>query len=395
MRGNRERRSASRRQVRRAFTLVEILAVVAIIGVLLTVIMIASVRALAGAREQQTRTTIKKIDEILSSRMAAFERAMTGRILAGGGSTPSELLTKYDYIPDSPMKNKRLKQKFFGTSFGEMSAGPAGGNWTMSDLGLLDASGVPVPGSELAELAGLTPPPKPATFFPAEHQPLTENPEMLYWIITNGPTFGSDVQTDFNSSEIADTDGDGLMEFIDAWGRPLRFYRWPTRLIRPGPWTAPTAQGSPYQPLGPAAGGQLNSDAPATFLIASLPSYSTAGDTIDPTLLPSTPLGQDSEDAYGDVFINYVRETGLSADPIAAAQQFEREYHTLNTWHAPLVVSAGADGELGLYEPTDRANFGHLAQPMPNTSSPPNGYSTALQDNVTNLNGQASGTGGQ
>ena len=26
---------------------------------------------------------------------------------------------------------------------------------------------------------------------------------------------------------LKDTDGDGLPEFVDAWGEPLRFYRWP------------------------------------------------------------------------------------------------------------------------------------------------------------------------
>ena len=37
----------------------------------------------------------------------------------------------------------------------------------------------------------------------------------------------------FLEQEIADTDNDGLPEFVDAWGNPLRFYRWPTRLIKP------------------------------------------------------------------------------------------------------------------------------------------------------------------
>ena len=32
---------------------------------------------------------------------------------------------------------------------------------------------------------------------------------------------------DFTDREVADTDGDGLLEFVDSWGRPLQFYRWP------------------------------------------------------------------------------------------------------------------------------------------------------------------------
>ncbi len=39
-----------------------------------------------------------------------------------------------------------------------------------------------------------------------------------------GSAFDKD---DFTSKEVQDTDGDGLMEFVDAWGEPLQFYRWP------------------------------------------------------------------------------------------------------------------------------------------------------------------------
>ena len=35
----------------------------------------------------------------------------------------------------------------------------------------------------------------------------------------------------FRSDEIGDFDGDGLMEFQDAWGHPIRFIRWPAGFI--------------------------------------------------------------------------------------------------------------------------------------------------------------------
>ena len=53
--------------------------------------------------------------------------------------------------------------------------------------------------------------------------------------------------------------------------------------------------------------------------------------------------------------------------------------HTIDTYHVPLVVSAGEDGSLGLFEPTDSASFGYLAQPDPANLDD-------LVDNVTNLN---------
>ena len=39
-----------------------------------------------------------------------------------------------------------------------------------------------------------------------------------------GSVFSRD---DFSDREVKDTDGDGLPEFVDAWGQPLQFFRWP------------------------------------------------------------------------------------------------------------------------------------------------------------------------
>jgi hypothetical protein len=52
---------------------------------------------------------------------------------------------------------------------------------------------------------------------------------MLYALLVEGrgplgSVFNGD---DFTDKEVQDTDGDGLPEFIDAWGQPLQFYRWP------------------------------------------------------------------------------------------------------------------------------------------------------------------------
>lgn len=47
--------------------------------------------------------------------------------------------------------------------------------------------------------------------------------ECLYMIVMAIP----DAAEQFHESEIGDIDGDGLPEFHDAWGRPIRFLRWP------------------------------------------------------------------------------------------------------------------------------------------------------------------------
>jgi len=61
------------------------------------------------------------------------------------------------------------------------------------------------------------------------HKHKTARAEMLYALLveSQGP-FGSIFNRDeFTDKEVQDTDGDGLPEFVDAWGEPLQFYRWP------------------------------------------------------------------------------------------------------------------------------------------------------------------------
>jgi len=61
------------------------------------------------------------------------------------------------------------------------------------------------------------------------HLHKTARAEMLYAILVEGQgPFGSVFSRDeFTDKEVRDTDGDGLLEFVDAWGQPLQFFRWP------------------------------------------------------------------------------------------------------------------------------------------------------------------------
>jgi len=63
----------------------------------------------------------------------------------------------------------------------------------------------------------------------AKHTHKTARAEMLYAVLVEGlGPLGSVFNRDeFTAREVQDTDGDGLPEFVDAWGEPLQFYRWP------------------------------------------------------------------------------------------------------------------------------------------------------------------------
>lgn len=73
--------------------------------------------------------------------------------------------------------------------------------------------------------------------------------ECLYLIVTRGCD-DPDVLEQFSPSEIADTDGDGIPEFVDGWGRPIFFLRWAPAYIstlQPDPTTV--TQHDPFDPL--------------------------------------------------------------------------------------------------------------------------------------------------
>jgi len=79
------------------------------------------------------------------------------------------------------------------------------------------------------------------------HNHKTARAEVLYAILVEGKgplgsIFNAD---DFTDKEVQDTDGDGMPEFVDAWGEPLQFYRWPLMfssdvqkgyVVPPGPY---------------------------------------------------------------------------------------------------------------------------------------------------------------
>ena len=53
------------------------------------------------------------------------------------------------------------------------------------------------------------------------------NEELLYLIVEESYVGGAPAIEAFAASEIGDLDQDGLKEFLDAWGNPIRWIRWP------------------------------------------------------------------------------------------------------------------------------------------------------------------------
>jgi prepilin-type N-terminal cleavage/methylation domain-containing protein len=144
-----------------------------------------------------------------------------------------------------------------------------------------------------------------------------QSAECLYMIVSRSGLF-SDAMESFRPDEVADTDKDGLKEFIDGWGNPIAFLRW-----APG-FSSDTV---PIAPLG----------WPATFPLPTSPrtlspiqvaapqqrhdSLDTLGS--DATAFELTPLiyspGPDEEGNSGSSSSGYGIFTGDSAWPMTAS----------------------------------------------------------------------------
>ena len=245
----------------------------------------------------------------------------------------------------------------------------------------------------------------------------TESSELLYFMLTQSGNFGTTLAAadQFTESEVADVDEDGLLEFVDAWGQPFQFYRWPTRLFDPD---AP----NPFKPEFATLNDNTEVDP------------SPLDDDLDPTTIEDTDALREImpwEREYAGLLVKGLPPTPIAIgnttqrdmmlvdpnDPVGILYTFledpqytslgidltdeynESKYHTPDTYHAPLIVSGGPDERLGLRAPNDvddtNGIFGNLAQyaettvsnnGVPDTERPSDAVVDLLFDNLTNRN---------
>ncbi|MCC6493964.1 MAG: hypothetical protein IT424_13200 [Pirellulales bacterium] len=60
---------------------------------------------------------------------------------------------------------------------------------------------------------------------------LHQGAECLYLVVMHS-TGDGEARTLFSSKDIADTDGDGAYEFVDGWGNPISWLRWPAHFTQ-------------------------------------------------------------------------------------------------------------------------------------------------------------------
>ncbi len=330
-------------QSKRGFTLVEIMVVIGLMAAMLAIMVVVIGNTSSNARVRATRATIMKLSKLINHKMLAFERQVEALNEEAGDFTPDYVTAAVEDMalaswtiatPGSPTQEELDNVYELSLYFGKKDLQRIYFPQTFDDL-QVSGSHPFEPTTILASTGG--------------HTTDTESSELMYFFITEMQGFGMEPgdMDQFTSNEIQDTDGDGLPEFVDGWGRPLRFYRWPTRLIRPA-----TTTGT----LGTAAQNTIPTDASLrNIYFGALPSDLTADpdDEFDVT-------------KSGDYNVSAANVEDFDFSNLPAELDTDLPLPTMNTYSTPLIVSAGEDGLLGLFEPTDTSNFGYLAQPVLN-----------------------------
>ena len=295
---------------RGGFTMVELLVVIGLILFLMSISIVALNGAIGIARQRATQATLLKINGLMQQRIDAFNRAMERTNLEPAiAKMKRDLFQTYNFSAQDKVLEVMVRKQIFQSRFPQ--------NFVEKNLSLTPPTGV--------------------TYVSANHTSVTESAALLYWVLTSSEVYGIAPvdESEFSSSEVRDTDGDGLKEFVDGWGRPLRFYRWPTHLFRPGT-SSSTVGATGASALAPVDRTYVNT------LWSGLPAAPAITGELDPlTRDPDDPTGQLWRFAKGSV---------------AAMTFVQNQFSTPNTYHAYLLVSAGPDGVLGLEEPFSATN---------------------------------------
>jgi len=332
-----------------AFTLVELLVAITIMGILSSIALFALASVQESAKGDKTRATIAKLNALV---MAKYESYRTRRVpvdVKAVAAYRNYAANNLGWAEARVDVLRELMRMELPDRFTDIIDNPVTA-WTDATTGKPDY--MQRPSASVAYLAAL----------PATRSTFAEGAKCLYLFVSHG-TDNPDVMQLFGQDEIA-TDTDGMNYFVDGWGQPIFLQRWAPGFTSPlQPWNVnPTdALGNAntnkiypttHDPLDP-----LQMYRPTTgdlFYNPTLP----ANEQIYPPLYPL--IFSCGPDQIADIFLE-------GTDPVSGSPNFH--YSTTSPPNNPFAVVVG-----GLFgAPTD----------LPNGNDPKNLIDNSV-DNITN-----------
>lgn len=393
---------------RAGFSLVELLMVMAIIAIMAGLAFVMLGQTGQVAREAATRSGIQAINAALEDRLRGFDY-ITQSIAMADPDLPVKrelkefrkqtlrFISLYNSGANVPLVNRivegpeaevYVRKAFFKAAFPQRETDLFGMDgvidFNVSDLGshtyaYVDDS--PLLSRMLVVSAGS------ARWNPdswkgreiaaSTSKPEAESAELLYVALTEGNVFGLPPESldGIDRNLIGDTDGDGNLELLDAWGRPLQYYNSPTRLFK--------ANGTTYT---------ATDYSQASVLVSGLPLFSAPA--AQKAMMNRDPADNASR-------LSRMRKLMAQNDPMTYPPPVEQYqwfytdfnlsgysnpgralgpdwYHDRDCYHVTLIVSAGPDGQLGMA--------------LPNASAPSHlGLVTNAADLADNLSNRQKG----
>jgi prepilin-type N-terminal cleavage/methylation domain-containing protein len=242
----------------RGFTLIELLMVISIIGLIGGLFSLAYRGASQEAKTQQTRSTVEKISRIVVS---AYEDYTSEPIGIAYDQTWENLSwANWTFFNTNPAERMRSRlQRVDRTNLlfvrdrirMEMPDHPDDIKWTRARTNSISGVGTDpdsvirtVLNAARGEIKSIAPSAlstrairllrRLSVLEGGYYRPIdgweanNANAELLFAIVEDAIADGESAIEAFGASEIGDTDGDGLKEFLDAWGEPIRWIRWPS-----------------------------------------------------------------------------------------------------------------------------------------------------------------------
>lgn len=267
---------------RKAFSLVELLVAVSIVVLLMAIMGAALSAARTRGGKDKTLATITAIDEVLQRHFASMESSRVGAsvpAVARGAAIRRQITAD---MPDSWDEVRHMRDN-------------AAEFTSARQRGYVASLAIVNPSDDVGDA------------------------ECLFMIITQGALADCLSSASFDSIPVGDTDSDGAPEFLDAWGKPIRYVLWPAAYEQPL-GTKYFDQTAPFDGL-PATGATGGSMRPLLFSggpsklasteihIGSYLSLGNAcGDPADPTIATLGGSDGGASDNRADNITNFSRE---------------------------------------------------------------------------------------